>query len=62
MKQKHANLIIGIILFYVFVWDMETNSKPGAWFALLISILNLLFFTIDEITDRIKKHIDDSKQ
>ena len=60
--MKYIGLILGILLFISFGWEMEHNRTLFTWFVLLISILNLLSFAIDEIVDRIKKHIDDSKK
>jgi len=59
--MKYISLIIGILLFIGFGWTMEHQRDFSAWFLLLISILNLLAFAIDEVTDKIKKHIDDKK-
>ena len=59
--MKYISLIIGILLFIGFGWSMEHDRDVFTWWLLLISILNLLAFAIDEVTDKIKKHIDDKR-
>lgn len=60
--MKYIGLIIGILFFVCFAWDVEHNRTFFTWLILLLSILNLLSFAIDEIVDRIKKHIDDKEK
>ena len=37
----HFNLIVGIITFLLFAWDMEHTHNVLSWIYLLIAILNL---------------------
>jgi len=59
--MKYIGLIIGIALFLFFAWEIEHQHNFFTWVTLLISILNILSFAIEEITDKIKKHIDEKK-
>jgi hypothetical protein len=56
--MKYISLILGIGNFMGAGSLIGSGDKTLGWFVLLVSILNLMYFAIEETADIIKKHLD----
>ena len=52
---KHFNLVMGILLFFGFTWDIEHQRSVATWFILLASILNIMVYFAEYIIEKINK-------
>lgn len=59
--MRFISLFLGTALLMEAGWGLKNNMEYS-WFILVVAILNLMSFAIDEVTERIKKHIDEKEK
>lgn len=52
--MNYFNIIMSVIYFYAFAYDMENHRSMWTWGWLFIAIINLGFFFANLIVDRLK--------